>query len=447
MEAQRTIDILLADFSETAQMPRTLLARARAQVGQSDLLAAEALLDQFLEHHAQHDLAAEARLLRATIRHERGDFAGGMADVDAILAADPPRPLRSAALHLRGLCELGLGQPADAARTFAKIIDADPKFPTIDRVMYDLGWAYQESHERERATAAFAKLAESYPESPLAAECRYRVGEAQYATGDFAAAADSFRAADQSATDDALREKAVHKLAWCQFERREFDTAQNTFERQVANLPNGLLAADARIMAAECRFQRKAFPEALALFLTAVDQPSASGPLRAMALVHAGQAAGQLKKWQRSQELLDRALGDFPNSEWSAEARCERGSALYELGRLDEAKRELADVAANNKGVLNLRAEFVLGQIHVARKQYDDAVRAFFKVAYGHGGPAAPESYHHWQAEAVYAAARALEQTKRPDAARKLYHELVESYPTSERAALARQSLDRIMRR
>ena len=56
-------------------------------------------------------------------------------------------------------------------------------------------------------------------------------------------------------------------------------------------------------------------------------------------------------------------------------------------------------------------------------------------------------SYHPWQAEAIYAAAQVLEDSGRQDAAGKLYQELVDQYPASPRTTLARQSLERILRR
>ncbi len=118
-----------------------------------------------------------------------------------------------------------------------------------------------------------------------------------------------------------------------------------------------------------------------------------------------------------------------------------------ELGRLDDATQDFTAVLAAEQGVLQARSELGLGKIQVARQDYDAAVRTFFKVAYGRGGTEAPESFHPWQAEAIFAAAGALENSGRQDAARKLYQELVDDYPTSARTALARQSLERILRR
>ncbi len=158
-------------------------------------------------------------------------------------------------------------------------------------------------------------------------------------------------------------------------------------------------------------------------------------------------AAGELGKWQQAVELAGQSLREFPNNEWTREARCELGVALLETGQLDDAERELRATLATAKAPLTLRAELALGRVQLARQHTDEAVRTFFKVAYGHGGPKAPASYHHWQAEAIYAAAQALEGDVRAESAKKLYQELIDTYPASPRAAIARQSLDRIMRR
>ena len=73
----------------------SLLALAQVQLRQGDAAAAEASLDRCLTRQANHELTLDARVLRATARHQRGDFAGGIADADAILNANPPQPMRS----------------------------------------------------------------------------------------------------------------------------------------------------------------------------------------------------------------------------------------------------------------------------------------------------------------------------------------------------------------
>ena len=202
------------------------------------------------------------------------------------------------------------------------------------------------------------------------------------------------------------------------------------------------------LMIVECRFQQHQYELALQAFDAAAQQQSAGESLRAMTCVHAAQCAAETKQWERARELADRALRDFPASSWADEARYERGIALDGIGPI---RRRPAGPCCrrrqSSQGVLQLKSELALGKIQVAKDDNDAAVRTFFKVAYGHGGPAAPATYHPWQAEAIYAAAQVLEETKRPDAARKLYQEIVDDYPGSERAALARQSLTGTLQR
>jgi TolA-binding protein len=457
--AQQTVDRLLAEFPESALVPPALALKAQLLLVQSDLAAAEASLEECLARSTHADVSCQARLLRAQVRYQRGNFAGGLADATNVLSHDPQR---IEALHLRGLCEAGLGRPADAVKSLNQILAADPHYARADHVLYDLAWAQQAANDPDAATATFARLAAAHPDSQYAAECHFRIGEAQYAAENFAAAAKSYSQACDSSTNDELRDRSLHKLAWCHFQRGEFRAAEDAFDRQIATYrvrteaargaidsqaPLHPLAADAMLMIVECRFQQQQYESALAAFESASSQTSANESLQAMTCVHAAQSAAAMKNWQRAFELADRAIRDFPKCSWGDEARCQRGAALVELGRFEEAEADLNAVIPSHQVLLQLQAEFALGKIQVAKRDNDAAVRTFFKVAYGHGGPAAPAAYHHWQEEAIYAAAEVLENSGRMDAAGKLYQELVDQYPSSPRSTLARQSLDRIMRR
>jgi TolA-binding protein len=124
-----------------------------------------------------------------------------------------------------------------------------------------------------------------------------------------------------------------------------------------------------------------------------------------------------------------------------AEIRFERGWAWYHQQQWESAVREFEAVAEGCTNVLGARAQFMLGEVQFARRQYDDAVRTFFQVAYGYGDADAPPAFHRWQAEALFEAARCLEQTHRLDSARQLYKELVERFPDSTKATHARVAL------
>ncbi len=83
----------------------------------------------------------------------------------------------------------------------------------------------------------------------------------------------------------------------------------------------------------------------------------------------------------------------------------------------------------------------MLGEMQFAAKEYDEAVRTFFAVAYGYGGREAPVDYHPWQAESLFEAARCLDQLGKPGAAAKLCRECVERFPKSPKRAHAERWL------
>lgn len=444
--ADETVAQLLREFPESARVPPALAIRAQLQLRRFELPAAEATLDECIVRSTHAETTNPARLLRAQVRYRRGNFSGAYADATSALVADS-RCVE--ALHLRGLAETGLGRPTVAVKTFTQLLSTDPNYTRADSVLYDLAWAYQAADRPQDATATFERLVAEYPKSRHAAEGHFRIGEAKFAAKDFSAAAKCFSQTCDTKPSPEMLPRAMHKLAWCSFERGEYAAAEATFSRQVAaqHGPIDELAADALSMIVECRFQQRQYEQALAAFDVAALHPSANGSLRAMAYVHAAKSAAKIQNWQRACDLADRAVRDFPNSNWQAEARCERGVALVELGRLDEAERDLSQAVVNHQGLLQLKSELALAKIMRARHNQDAAVRAYFKVAYGRGGPTAPVEYHLLQAEAIFAAAQVLEESGRHDAAGKLYQELVDQYPASAESQLARQSLERILRR
>lgn len=444
--AFQTVEKIRIEFPESALVPPALVLQAQVQLRLSDFEKAEATLDECIARSTHAEVACQARLLRAQVRYRRGNFAGALADATSVPATDTHH---AAALHLRGLAEAGVGRPADAVQTLLQLLAADPQNPRADHVLYDLAFAYEAANQHDDATATFARLVSQYPKSEYAAECYFRIGEAKYAAKDFAEAANWFTKACEARPATELLSRALHKFAWCSFERGDYHAAEAAFARQVAAQQGQIdsLTADALHLIAECRFQQRQYEQSLTAFDTASPQTSADESIRAMSYVHASEAAGELHQWQRMFELAERAVQEFPASDWQDEARCERGVALVELGRFDEAERDLTAIAAGHEGLLPLKSQLALARIERAQGDNDAAVRALFKVAYGHGGPAAPAAYHPLQAEAIYAAAQILEDTGRNDAAGKLYQELVDNYPASARSQLARQSLDRILRR
>jgi TolA-binding protein len=197
-------------------------------------------------------------------------------------------------------------------------------------------------------------------------------------------------------------------------------------------------------MEAECSFKRGTFRDALAAYeaLPAL----ANKEFQSLALLHAGQAAGQLKEWDKAAALLARCVKDHPDAATAPEALYELGWTLQNRGKLAEATAlyeqtiEKTDKLGRSNSEPAARAQFMIGEIQFQNKQHNEAVKSFFKAAYGYN------SSPKWQADATYEAGRCFEVLGQKTQAIKMYQELTEKYADSDKAPLAKQRLAELKR-
>ena len=385
-----------------------------------------------IDRHRDSDLAPRARYGRAVARQQVGQFAAAAEDVQAFLATNPAEGQRSDALYVIGLCQAGLKKPAEAAATFQKILADDPDYSGRDKVRYELAWALKSADQPADAAAQFQKLASEHADGPYAAESLYHVGEFQYQKQQFDRAAEAFAAALVKAGESDLGEKAAHKLGWAQFRQDDFPAAGATFRKQRAQYPGGQLAADAAFMEAECLFHQQQWQPALDRY---VDLPGLSGEdFPPLALLHAAQAASKLEKWQQALQLSQQCAADYPDTDRLPEVLYEQGWARQNLGQLDEAVQLYERVTELTGAEVAARARFMVGEIAFEQKEHSEAIRHFFKAAYGY-------AYPEWQANALYEAGRCFEVRQQTKQATQSYREIIEKFPDSDKADRARRRL------
>lgn len=407
-----------------------------AQLAQQDAAGAEKTLDRLLKEHPQHPLAARARYTRGMARYQQAKYAPAIEDLQAMLQATPQASEQADARYVLGLCQMGLKQYGAAQATFGQLLDQKPPYSGSDNALYQLAWAEKLSGDDAKAAATFAELAQKHPDSSRAAEALYHVGEAAYKNKDYDKAVEAYYAVIPKAGKSELSEKAGHKLGWTYYHQGDYERARQTFHFQQTTYPEGALAADAAFMQAECLFKQDKYQDALTAFENIKNLSSPE--FQALALLHAGQSAGQLKQWDKSLQLLARCVTEFPTSPHVPEALYEQGWAQQNLDKPAEALAlyQQVLVKAPNREVA-ARAQFMIGEIQFSQKNHAEAVSSFFKVVYGY-------SYPKWQAEAAYEAARCLEVLKKKDQAVKMYRELLEKFPNSDKAAQAKERLEQL---
>ena len=374
-------------------------------------------------------------------RQQLKQFDAGIEDVNAFLKSNPPTSDKSGAQYVAGLCEVGRQKHGAAIEIFRGILKDDPGYAGADKVLYEMAWALKSENKEPEAAETFARLAKDFPDSSLACEAQFHVGEFHYLNKDYPKAAEAYFAAEKKATSPEFGEKASHKLAWAYFQQGQFDKAQTGFEYELTKYPQGELAADAQFMAAESLFKQNKFEPASAAYQKSLARLPANKDLQVLAELHGGQSLAQLQKWDPALKLLTQAAKDFPDSPFTAEIRYEQGWAQYNLGKPDDALKQFEEAAGLSDGLAGARARYMMGEILFEKKEYKEAVRNFFKVAYGYGYPQAPEAIQKWQANSAYEAGRCFELLKMTAQAKKSYQEVVDKYPTSDKAALSKSRL------
>ncbi|MFO0898177.1 MAG: tetratricopeptide repeat protein [Pirellulales bacterium] len=436
-KAAGAYDQVLSKWPQSELTPHVLFGLGWVRLVQNQPKPAEELFTRLIENHQKHELAAKAHYGRAVAREQLEQFEAAIADLQIFLAGKPALAEQLDAEYVRGLCLVGLGRSADAAKLFAAILEKDPKYHAADKVLYEAAWALKAAKEPAGAQELFALLAKTYPQSNLAAESQYHVAEGRYEAKDYAAAADTYRAVLAAAKQPELIEKAAHKLGWALYQKEDFAGAQAAFKRQLEAKPSGELAADGRFMQAECLFKAGEFEPALAAYKQAAGTQTSNKEFGALALLHAGQAAAQLKQWDEAGKLLE-TLGDrHADSAYLPEAWYELGWVRQNQERPDEALPLYEKAAEATNREVGARARFMMGEIYFAKKDHKEAVRQFFKAAYGYNAP-------RWQADATFEAARCFEVLENVPQAKKSYQELLEKFPQSDKAAAAKQRLEKL---
>ncbi len=437
-----------------SRAPWALLATGWCHESQGRLTEAIAAWSSLIEKHPSSTAAASALIARADARQRTGDFAGGQADVERLLAEGKAatRKLDAAAVAearlIQGLCLAGQEKHAQAAAAFRSLVSEAADFPAADRAIFEMGLALAAAGKPAEATAAFAELVKRFPKSGYAADAWLELAERRFAADDWTAAAEAYQAAIAAAGTSAdlapLVEQARHKLGWTHVMRKEPAPAAEAFTAQLAAAPDGPLAADAAALLGDALVSLGKPADAARAFARAVADPAklSSDALRGLAFIRAAEAAAAREAWEESLKLAEAFLAAAPDSPRAAEARYAAAWARQNLGRLDEAIAGYRGLAEGPRTELAARARLMEGEVLFEQGNHKEAIKAFFKAAYGFGEQNAPAPFHPWQAQATFEAARCFEVLGRSDQARTLYAELVERYPTSEHVPAARKRLE-----
>ncbi len=421
-DALKFYDEILTSKQDPGLMPYAYYGRAQLLMENKEFEQALTSLDPLLKDNAYPDLRPDALLARGITLRNLDKLEPARKDLEAFLQLKPQGINLGHALYELALIDQKEKKPEKAAERLQQLAKEVPNYPGSDKVLYELGWSQREAGNNEQAIKTFTKLIETTPDTAYASEAAYFVGQSFYENEKWDEAAKYFAlAAKNSGDDKLLSEKAHYRLGWSLFKAGKMAESANAFQQQAAKHGDGMLGFDALMMVGECYFNESKYQEALVAYEDAkkriIDKDENAKTLRDAAdrqsrelvLLHGGQSAAQLKKWDVSIQWYDELRNRFPATNYLAQVFYEIGFAYQQSGDKAQALKMFGEVADNYRNELAARARFMIGEIHFGNNRYDLAIPEFQKVMFGFGAEKAPESIKNWQAKSGFEAGRCSE--------------------------------------
>ncbi|TWT98367.1 tetratricopeptide repeat protein [Stieleria varia] len=463
--AVKLYDQILANDKDKGLIPYTLYGRAWSLMQAGDHKSAVPSLQRILKETPQHPVADDALLARGISNRNLEQLGDARSDLEKYLALKPTGTNLGHALYELALIEQKENKPGEAAKRLEELVDKVPKYPSMEKVLYELGWSFREAGDLDKAEQRFTQLVSQYPEASVTPEAAYFIGQQNYAAEKWQKAAESFGVAAEKTKDPTLAEKSLYRLGWSRFKLDDFDGSQSAFQKQASEHPDGSLAIDALMMVGECEFKKPAYEKALESYTQARERirknddnsktirDTAERQVRELVLLHGGQSAAQLKKWDEAIGWYTELKERFPATTYLSQVFYETGFAYQQKGELSEALKFFSQVADNYRNEVAARARFMMGEIHFGEKQFDKAIPEFQRVMYGFGAEKAPDEIKNWQAKSGFEAGRCSEllmQTAKTDKARdqskefavRFFEYVTQKHPSHELATKSAERLE-----
>ena len=444
--------VVIERFPNSVYLVPSLYGKAWCELRLDKHETSVATFTVVIDNHAQHELHPASLLGRLICRHQLDEFDGVVEDANTVLKSTADNAIKMEAVYQRGLAEVALEKNEAVVASFTSLLEDYPKFDRIDSVLYELGWAYGELEETEKSIGMFDRVAKEFPQSQFLADSHFRVAESLYSDEKYADAVTRYEASLAADPSDSLKENVIHKLGWAFYQQDEFAKAQEQFESQIKAFAEGTQALQGRFMNAECLHKLGDFEKALAVFEQFDASELESAQMKTLAWLHAGQAASQLKQYDKALVSLNLVVENSGEpSEF--DARYEIGWILHRQMKYDDAVKQYEQVARGSRGGVGARARFMIGEISFAKQDLEDAVKQFQRVMFGFGGEKAVAAVKVWQSKAAMEAGRSMEvqvedaKTKQDrdglvKSAVEFYTYVVEKHPMSSSVEFARKRLE-----
>jgi TolA-binding protein len=218
---------LISAFPNHTLAPSATLQAARALADLKRPSEALSLLADFPKKYPSSPLVADAQFWSGWIKSTSGtDPSGGVAELEAFVAAHPNHPQAATARRLVPQALARSSNPADQLKAYKALMEQNP--PTAEALYSaaEVAGRLNRPHDRE---AAWKRLSTDFPDHPLTLKLALDFGTAAFKQKSWKSAATYATQATKS-DDDAVRSEAWLLLGESELKQKRFADAAKAFE-------------------------------------------------------------------------------------------------------------------------------------------------------------------------------------------------------------------------
>lgn len=306
-----------------------------------------------------------------------------------------------------------------------------------EEAMYRMAISYYNLKNFTAGKAAFNSLLKDFPESRYQAEAHYRIGDfLLYEKNNAVDAIEHFKKVTNKFPKSPFKSRALKGIAVAHYTMKDFDGAVEVFYRLITNHTDFPLDATTYEWVGQHLFDREEWKQSTDVF-TALINHIKDYPNPERIQLKLGEAYTALDNPKKALEAYA-WIQEYAPKTLSAHESTFRTAGVYEKqGKTDRAielYEQAADAAMNDTAA---QARFRLGEIFEEKKDYDTAARNYMRVAILFFHPTlSPES--------MWRAGQCFEYANNPDSAIKTYNDIVQEYPDSDQAIVAKERLSEL---
>ncbi|MDO4628793.1 MAG: tetratricopeptide repeat protein [Planctomycetia bacterium] len=470
-EAAGTFEAFLEKFPKSPQAPEAGLLASQCFLKLGKMEEAVRVSREMAARFPESNMQERGANVQAIAAMEVEDYDAALEAWNVILESDTEEShaLRPEALYQIAYCHFQKKEYKIAEDGFHALLAEYQEWDSLERVYNQLIRAYLEQEKLQEAQDLLAEMRGKYPESVFLRSLDFQLGMLWFVAGKMEEAQATFQlvlnasekknrteAGKEARTElpDFLQRNAEVKSAWARFHRGEYQDAVDFIQTLDVKpeLPeiaednvmtdeerNEFLAnrAELRFLEGMAYYHLKNRSQALKLLKDVRKDGTLPRVFSENVLEIIVQIYEETEKWQSVVNTGADFLELYPDSKNRNRMEFKRAVALFHLEKLEEALAQCETLLSVNDEIFTPQAMFLKGEILFAQKQYELAIQAFYQVIYGVKEPKL-------QGDALFETAQCFEMLEKPDKALKHYQELLQDYPKSDKAKLAKRKMKKL---